>query len=40
MVISGSGDVSMLTLATTSGGGGIYVCIDNNGKLYKKAACP
>lgn len=28
------------TIPTTSTGGGIFICIDNNNNLYKKATCP
>jgi hypothetical protein len=32
--------ISLNTLPTVAGGGGLTVCIDASGVLYKKAACP
>jgi hypothetical protein len=31
---------NITTLPTSAGGGGIYVCVDSSGNLYKKSACP
>jgi hypothetical protein len=35
---AGTGTIS--GLPTSGGGGGLYVCVDSAGALYKKAACP
>lgn len=32
--------VAMTGLPTSAGGGGLTVCVDTTGKLYKKASCP
>lgn len=33
-------DVKMNALPASAGAGGLYVCVDNTGFLYKKAQCP
>jgi hypothetical protein len=38
--ISSTGSVSMASLPTSAGAGGLTVCIDTAGVLYKKATCP
>ena len=38
--ISDSGGVTAPGLPTSAGGGGLYVCVDSTGVLYKKASCP
>lgn len=38
--VTPAGQVLTPSMNATTAGGGIYVCIDTNGKLYKKAACP
>lgn len=35
-----SGGVTASGLPTTAGAGGLYVCVDTAGVLYKKSACP
>ena len=42
LVLAGknAGTVVMPTLPTSAGGGGLYICVDSSGLLYKKAACP
>jgi hypothetical protein len=35
-----NGSVTMANLPVSAGGGGLAVCVDTAGKLYKKAACP
>ena len=34
------GDLTLLGIPASAGSGGLYVCIDNAGKMYKKASCP
>jgi hypothetical protein len=38
--IYGTGEVSMPSLPTSAGGGGLYVCVDTSGNMYKKSSCP
>ena len=38
--ISNNGGVTMPALPTSAGSGGLYICIDTNGVLYKAASCP
>jgi hypothetical protein len=38
--ISSTGGVTMAGLPTSAGGGGLFVCVDTAGVLYKKATCP
>jgi hypothetical protein len=33
-------DVLMPTLPTSAGAGGLYLCVDTSGDIYKKASCP
>jgi microcystin-dependent protein len=35
-----NGTLSVSTLPTSAGGGGLFVCIDTSGNMYKKATCP
>ncbi len=35
-----SAALTIPTLPASAGSGGIYVCIDNTGKLYQKSSCP
>ncbi len=38
-LVSGSGALTA-TLPTSAGGGGVYVCVDTAGVMYKKSSCP
>ena len=38
--VAAGGAVSMPSLPNSAGAGGIFVCVDSAGKLYKKATCP
>jgi hypothetical protein len=38
--IFGDGTIVTPRLPTSAGGGGIFVCVDTSGNLYKKATCP
>jgi hypothetical protein len=33
-------DISMANLPASAGSGGVNVCVDNTGRLYKKSSCP
>ena len=39
-VVSGAGAVTAKGLPASAGSGGLYVCVDTNGVMYKKSACP
>lgn len=39
-LVDAAGSIRMGGLPTSAGAGGIYVCVDNVGQLYKKSACP
>jgi hypothetical protein len=36
----GTGSVAVSSMPTSAGSGGLYVCIDDSGVMYKKHACP
>ena len=38
--IGSTGAPTLPNLPTSSGGGGLYVCVDTSGNFYKKASCP
>lgn len=40
MKLSQAGAIVFPTMGTGTSGGGLYVCIDNTGALYKKSSCP
>lgn len=40
LTIDTSQQVSLNAIPTSAGAGGLYVCVDTAGVLYKKAACP
>ncbi|MES1994398.1 MAG: hypothetical protein V4457_12610, partial [Pseudomonadota bacterium] len=40
LTLAPAGGASLTALATSAGGGGLNVCVDTAGVLYKKAACP
>ena len=35
-----AGTLTLSAIATSAGGGGLFVCIDTAGVMYKKATCP
>jgi hypothetical protein len=40
IVAQAAGGVGMPNLPTSAGGGGLNICIDTSGNLYKKSSCP
>ena len=38
--LTDAGVLQLPIFPTTGGGGGLYVCTDSTGNLYKKATCP
>jgi hypothetical protein len=40
LAYNSSGNLIFGAVPTSAGGGGLYVCIDTAGVIYKKAACP
>ncbi len=40
LTLAPAGGATLTALATSAGGGGIFVCVDTAGVLYKKSTCP
>jgi hypothetical protein len=40
LAILGSGEVQMPLLPGIAGSGGVYLCVDTTGNIYKKSTCP
>ena len=40
MALSNSGTLTLNNPPTSGGGGGLYLCVDSSGTVYKKVSCP